>query len=206
VERELPERVRQERLGSISYLGNKTNHVWVGEEINPAVFGPGANKRATRTNGGVLYLQNPTVGSGYARHCSSEQGGNSRYAGMLVRYNIAWRATSRSCGTTPTRTASVTRTSVGELAGNYYSNPANRSQDKGDCNFDVRHLMNTSLIAQKPIQGTQSRGQGPRRMAAFADRDGRQRHCDQHHLGYGRFADRHRADRPNQILADCLSP
>ncbi len=36
----------------------------------------------------------------------------------------------------------------GELAGNNYQNPNNRNGEKGDCNFDRRHIFNTSLVAE----------------------------------------------------------
>ena len=139
-------------LGSIAYLGNKTNHVWVGEEINPAVFGPGATTGNTNQRR-LLYLQNSAVGAGYASIVQSDQGANSRYAGMLVsvqhrfanHFTLLWNYTRSHC---------ISDADFGgELAGNYYSNPANRSQDKGNCNFDVRNLMNTSLVAQSPFKG-----------------------------------------------------
>jgi hypothetical protein len=97
-------------LASISYLGNKTTHVWIGEDINPAVYIPGASTTGNTNQRRLLYLENPSTGSAYA-----------------------------SFG--------------GELAGNYYQNPFNRSLDRGSCNFDVRHLSNTSLIVDSPMHG-----------------------------------------------------
>jgi hypothetical protein len=38
----------------------------------------------------------------------------------------------------------------GELAGNNYQNPANRRAEKADCNFDRRHIFNTSLVIESP--------------------------------------------------------
>ena len=138
-------------LGSIAYLGNKTNHVWVGEEINPGIYRPGATTNPDTRR--VLYLQNPTAGGAYGSIVQSDQGANSRYAGMLVsvqhrfadHFTLLWNYTRSHC---------ISDADFGgELAGNYYSNPANRSQDKGNCNFDVRNLMNTSLVAQSPFKG-----------------------------------------------------
>ena len=142
-------------LGSIAYLGNKTNHVWVGEEINPAIYNPapGASTTGNTNQRRLLYLQNPVTGSGYSSIIQSDQGANSRYAGMLIsvqhrlanNFTVLWNYTYSHC---------ISDADFGgELAGNYYSNPYNRSQDKGDCNFDVRHLMNMSLIAQSPFKG-----------------------------------------------------
>ncbi len=32
-------------------------------------------------------------------------------------------------------------------------NPANRRQDRGDCNFDIRHIFNSSIVATSPVKG-----------------------------------------------------
>ncbi len=139
-------------LASIAYLGNKTTHVWVGEEINPAVYIPGASSTSNTNQRRQLYLQNPTVGSGYASIVQSDQGANSRYAGMLVslqhrmanNFTLLFNYTYSHC---------ISDADFGgELAGNYYSDPSNRSRDKGNCNFDVRHLTNTSLVAMSPFK------------------------------------------------------
>jgi len=188
-------------LGSIAYLGNKTNHVWVGEEINPAVFGPGATTGNTNQRR-VLYLQNPTVGAGYASIVQSDQGANSRYAGMLVsvqhrmasNFTVLWNYTYSHC---------ISDGDFGgELAGNYYSNPANRSQDRGNCNFDVRHLMNMSLIAQSPFKGHNLAGKilggwqlSPIVTAASGIAINITSGTDVSLTGIG-------LDRPNQILSD----
>lgn len=139
-------------LASISYLGNKTNHVWVGEEINPAVFGPGATTGNTDQRR-VLIRQNPAVGSNYGSIVQSDQGANSKYNGMLFsvqhrmahHFSFLFNYTYSHC---------VSDADFGgELAGNYYSDPSNRSRDKGNCNYDVRHLANMSAVFQSPFQG-----------------------------------------------------
>ncbi|MFN7923060.1 MAG: TonB-dependent receptor [Bryobacteraceae bacterium] len=143
---------RKDWLGSISYLGNKTTHVWVGEEINPAIYGPGASTGNTNQRR-LLYRLNPTVGAGYASIVQSEQGANSRYAGVLMsvqhrmahHFTLLFNYTYSHC---------ISDGDFGgELAGNYYMDPSNRTRDRASCNFDVRHLANTSMIVSSPFQG-----------------------------------------------------
>ncbi len=139
-------------LASIAYLGNKTTHVWVGEDINPAVYGPGATTGNTNQRR-LLYRRNPAVGSAYASIVQSDQGANSRYNGMLLsvqhrmanNFTLLFNYTYSHCISDGDFN--------GELAGNYYMDPNNRSRDRADCLFDVRHLTNTSLIASSPMKG-----------------------------------------------------
>src|SRR5215813_3698257 len=42
---------------------------------------------------------------------------------------------------------------TGELAGSQYQNPFDRHANRGNCNFDVRHNFNTSLVATAPAVG-----------------------------------------------------
>ena len=42
----------------------------------------------------------------------------------------------------------------GELAGNNYQDPNNRRAECGNCNFDRRHIFNTSLVAISPGIGS----------------------------------------------------
>ena len=147
-------------MTSFSYLGNKTTHVWLGEDINPATYFPGtcAGKPCSSTGNTnqrrLLYQQNPSTGSGYASIVQSDQGGNSHYNGLLFsvqhrmanNFTLLFNYTWSHC---------ISDGDFGgELAGNYYMDPYNRASNRGDCNFDVRHLANTSLIATSPIQGT----------------------------------------------------
>ena len=139
-------------LATISYLGNKTTHIWVGEEINQAINTiPGAST-ANVNQRRILYLANQTTGSNYGSIIQSEQGANANYAGMLVSvqhrmannftalFNYTWShcISDADFG--------------GELAGNYYSDPNNRRRDRGNCNFDVRQVANTSLVALSPFK------------------------------------------------------
>ncbi|HVW83663.1 MAG TPA: hypothetical protein VHB50_03245, partial [Bryobacteraceae bacterium] len=135
-------------LASATYLGNKTTHIWVGEETNPAVYIPGKSTTGNTNQRRLLYLQNPTAAAAYSSIVQSDQGGNGRYNGMLLslqhrfanNYTILANYTWSHC------TSEVDFT--GELAGSQYQIPGNRAANKGDCNFDYRHVANLSLIAQ----------------------------------------------------------
>ena len=74
----------------ISYLGNKTSHLWLGNEINPAVYIPGTcGSAACSTTGNtqarrVLSLANPTAGQYYSQMAIGDDGMSANYNGMLT--------------------------------------------------------------------------------------------------------------------------
>lgn len=146
-------------LGSVSYLGNKTTHVWGGQEINPATYFPGlCGGKACSTTGNTnqrrqLYLQNPVEGARYASIVQSDMGGNSHYNGMLasIQHRFADNFTLLSNYTWSHCISDMDFT--GELAGASYQDPLNRRGNRGNCNFDVRHIANTSLVAMSPLHG-----------------------------------------------------
>lgn len=133
-------------LFSEIYLGNKTTHLWLGRELDPAVYMPGATTRTTNQRR-VLYLQNPAVGQYYATLGQVDDGGNQNYNGMILSAqrrmaghlsllaNWTWSHCLSDAGTT-------------EMTGPTYPNPANR--DYADCDSDRRHVVNVSLIATTP--------------------------------------------------------
>jgi hypothetical protein len=141
-------------LASLSYLGNKTTHVWVGEDINPAVYVPGASSTGNTNQRRLLYRRNPAIGSAYASITRSDQGANSHYNGMLFsvqhrmanNFTLLFNYTWSHCISDGDFN--------GELTGNYYMDPNNRSRDRASCLFDVRHLTNTSLIVASPMKGS----------------------------------------------------
>jgi hypothetical protein len=139
-------------LASVSYLGNKTTHVWVGEDINPAVYIPG-NSASTNLRR-PLYLQNPTLGKDYSSITRSDQNGNAHYNGLLLslQHRFSNNFTLLTNYTWSHCISDVDFT--GELAGSQYMNPYNRAMDRGSCNFDVRHQSNTSLIVISPVKGS----------------------------------------------------
>lgn len=48
-------------MASVTYLGNKTTHVWLTQDLNPAIYAPGASTGNTPQRR-LLYLQDPQPG------------------------------------------------------------------------------------------------------------------------------------------------
>ncbi|MGA2769612.1 MAG: TonB-dependent receptor [Bryobacteraceae bacterium] len=138
-------------LATFAYLGNKTTHIWIGEDINPALYIPG-NSASTNLRR-LLYLQNPTLGVGYASITRSDQNANGEYQGLLVSIQHRF-SHSFTLLTNYTWSHCVSdQDFTGELAGSQYENPYNRSYDRGNCNFDLRQQINASLLVASPVKG-----------------------------------------------------
>jgi hypothetical protein len=146
-------------MASISYLGNKATHVWIGEDANPAVYVPGtcAGKACSSTSNTnqrrLLYLQNPVSGAYYASIVTADQGVNSHYNGILLSVQHRFASDFTLLVNYTYSHCTSDGDFGGELAGNYYMDPNNRSRDRASCNFDIRHLFNTSIIASSPAKG-----------------------------------------------------
>ena len=148
---------------SLSYLGNKTTHLWSGGgEMNPAVYIPGncvkgqygltaagpctstagANILARRT----LNLANPTYGAAYGSINTMDDGAVAHYNGLLMsiqhrfvnNFTFLANYTLSNC---------ISDADFGAaLAGSSNSQPFNRHADWGRCVFDTRHNFNTTLV------------------------------------------------------------
>jgi len=136
---------------TISYLGNKTSHLWIGNETNPAVYIPGtcgsaacsstSNTQARR----VLSLANPKVGQYYSTMIVADDGISANYNGLLTSIehrfahnytllaNFTW---SKCLGIAP----------VNSLGGDVLQDPNNVRGDYGACTYDVPFLFNTSIV------------------------------------------------------------
>jgi hypothetical protein len=146
-------------LFSLSYLGNRTTHLWAGRETNPGVYIPGKCGSAncsTTTNmqsRRVLTLANSAQGAYYASMPTTNDGSNASYNGMLtplqhrfshsfsVRLNYAW-----------SHCISESDFNI-ELTGPTYMNPNHLAQDRGNCGHDTRHIFNGSVIATSWYNG-----------------------------------------------------
>ncbi len=49
-------------LISLAYIGNRTNHLWLGKEINPGIYIPGQSTTSNVNTRRYLYLTNPVAG------------------------------------------------------------------------------------------------------------------------------------------------
>jgi hypothetical protein len=144
-------RISDSWIVSVSYLGNKTSHLWIGNEINPAVYIPGtcsgkpcsstSNTQARR----VLSLANPTAGQYYSQMTIADDGANANYNGLLtsvehrfaqhytVLANYTW---SKCLGIAP----------VSSLGTGVVQNPYNIGAEYGPCSYDATNLFNASVV------------------------------------------------------------
>lgn len=157
-------------LVSATYFGNRTNHIWLGYDANAPVFiagndcassstaipkhGAGTSPCSTTGNEQVrrvLNLQNPTTGSFFSSISTATDEGNASYNGLLVSVN-------HRLNHNFTILANYTYShciSLGDFGGELSSsrlitNPNNFDADRGNCSFDIRHIFNSSLVANSP--------------------------------------------------------
>ncbi len=140
-------------LLSASYLGNKTTHIWTGQELNPAVYNTAvcaSFKGCTTKNTNqrrVLPLLNPSQGQYYGSLDTLDDGANANYNALLVsvQRRLANGITFLS---NYTWSHCISEADFGgDITGPGFMNPYNLAQDRGDCNFDIRHIFNTSIVA-----------------------------------------------------------
>src|SRR3954465_29708 len=70
-------------MASANYLGNRTRHLWGADQINPAVFGPGATIANTNARRG-LTAANPAAGTYYASVQQLDTDGTGNYNALLL--------------------------------------------------------------------------------------------------------------------------
>jgi hypothetical protein len=147
----------QDWMASATLLGNKTTHVWAPEDMNPAVYIPGSSASTNLRR--RLYLQNPTYGAAYAQYTFSDQNGNANYNALLISLQHRF-SQNFSILTNYTWSHCISDMDFrGELStSNAYQNPNYRAGDRGNCGFDMRHQMNTSMVAVSPVKGNGAAG------------------------------------------------
>jgi hypothetical protein len=143
-------------LVSATYLGNKTTHIWTGEDINSGVYIPGicgAQACSTTSNTNqrrVLYLANPSIGKYYSSIYQADDGANAEYNGLLLKaehrmgdhYSILANYTYSHC---------ISDADFdGDLGGPRTQDPNNMKGDRGNCGFDIRQGFNLSAVLEGP--------------------------------------------------------
>lgn len=144
---------------SANYIGNRTLHIWAGNELNPAVYIPGkcgsaACSTSANTNSRrVLYLQNPTVGQYYSSVTSNYNGAGESYNGLLInlQHRFADHFTLLTNYTYSHCLAGAVYT--GDQGAGVFQNPADPNADYSNCAFDIRHNFVTSLVAKSSANG-----------------------------------------------------
>jgi len=137
-------------LLSATYMGNRTVHLWVSTQSNPAIYGPGATLGNTDARR-LLNLQNPAQGSNYTGFFQLDDGGVGSYNGMLlaVQRRMSGGVTLLANYTWSHCLSNPVDSVLGTTAN--YMNPANRAADYGNCvPSDRRHLVNLSAVGQSP--------------------------------------------------------
>ena len=153
---------------SMTYLGNKNTHLWLGKAINPAVYipgtytvpgscgaltiSPGVGKACSSTSNSnvrtVLSLINPTQGQGYSPTMTQiDDGGNSNYNGLLTAMQHRMSNDFSLLANYTWSHCINTGDSPGDVAAPTYENSANPRMDRASCGYDVRHIFNTTLVA-----------------------------------------------------------
>lgn len=143
---------------SVSYIGNKTSHLWLGNEINPAVYIPGTcGSAACSTTGNtqarrVLTLANPNAGKYYSQMAIGDDGISANYNGLLTslehrfasHYTLLSNFTWSKC---------LGINSVASFSTGVIENPQNVRGDYGPCTYDVPFLFNTSVVYASQFGG-----------------------------------------------------
>ena len=135
---------------SANYLGNVVRNVWTANQINPAVFGPGATVANTNARR-VLSQQNPAAGANYASIQELDPNGTSNYNGLLLSMQRR-RAEGFSLqgNYTISRCTTDRWTQEPGVSGPPYMIPGNREADRGRCPNSPAHSLNASVVYQIP--------------------------------------------------------
>ena len=145
---------------SLSYLGNRSKHIWMGQELNPGVYIPGtcgASACSTTSNTQsrrALTLANSAQGAYYAQIVQVYDGTASNYNGMLTSFDRKF-AHGFTFLTNYTWSKCL---SYGDQAGNLnpegnFQNPYNAKADHGPCGFDATNIFNMTAVWQSNWNG-----------------------------------------------------
>ncbi len=168
----LQRQIRSSWLVSATYVGSETAHLWVSEQLNPAVLVPGAltcpagvttgcNSTTNTQQRRLAYLQNPREGQFLGYVDQFESGGTVSYNGLLLSlqerlsHGVSLNAnyTWSHCIGDITQASSVGGAGAGLL------DPNNRRFDRGNCQtptldgtqaLDRRHIASFSAVVEAP--------------------------------------------------------
>jgi hypothetical protein len=149
-------------LASVSYLANKTTHLWIAEERNPAEYiagnctagqyaltaaGP-CSSTANTNQRRLFYLANPATGGYYASVDTMDDGAIARYEGLLLSLSHRF-GQNFQLNTNFTDSYCVSDYDFGAaLAGSTNSQVFNRHADFGPCISDTRSVFNISGVTR----------------------------------------------------------
>jgi hypothetical protein len=141
-------------MASVNYLGNFIDHVWYSDQINPAVYGPGATL-ANLNQRRVLFQQNPVEGQYYASVQEVRADGTSSYHALMLQVQRR-QAGGFSLQTNYTFSRCVTdRWNSGPgVDGFSVMIPGNPDADRSKCANSPDHNVSSSVVYQIPKAGT----------------------------------------------------
>jgi hypothetical protein len=139
-------------MTSVTYLGNRTYNTWIGRELNPAVYIPGASTQANQETRRRLYLLNPEEGRYYST-IQESFGGTGRYDGVVLglqrRLSGGW-----SMNTNLTLSECVNNGEPGVDITNSFPDPDDPNTNRGPCEADRPYILNSSWIYQSRGAGS----------------------------------------------------
>ena len=149
---------------SATYMGNRASHLWVSQNVNPAVYTAGGpctiagvtyNPCSTTANTSqrrVLFRQNPAEGRFYGNVEAAQDIGTTDYHGLLLSVQ---RRSARGVtfgGNYTLSRCSGDNTNLGNNAntGQSYVDPDNRELDRGYCGSHRWHNLNLTGVYELP--------------------------------------------------------
>lgn len=138
-------------MASVSYLGNKTTHLYSAQELNPGIYTPGQTSVTYKNR--LLYKINPSQGQYYGTVSVLDDGANANYNALLasVQHRFNHNFTLLANYTWSHCISDYDFTT--DLNGTGFLNPYNMAMDRGNCNFDIRQIFNASIVASSGVKG-----------------------------------------------------
>ena len=138
-------------LASFTYLGNRTTHLYTAQELNPGIYTPGETSVTYKNR--ILYYANPAQGQYYGDVSILDDGASANYNGLLtsVQHRFSQGFTLLTNYTWSHCISNYDFTT--DMNGTGFLNPYNLSMDRGDCNYDIRHIFNASIVALSYTKG-----------------------------------------------------
>jgi hypothetical protein len=145
-------------LFAANYMGNKSTHIWTGEDINAAISSPsicaaapgGSCSPENESQRRVLYLLNPVTGSELSDIYHLDDGANGEYQALFLKLQHRLSNNYTILGNYTWSHCIDEGDFQGDMGGPYTQMPFNRNAERGNCGFDIRQIFNLTFIAQTP--------------------------------------------------------
>src|SRR5262249_12137816 len=128
--------VSSDWLVTVNYLGNRALHLRASNEVNPAIYVPGASSLANTSQRRLLFRVNPAAGAFFSTITQADDGANTSYHALRLsaQHRFARHFTVLSVYTyshcLQNAQAIGNRVNTGS---NTYQNPYNRNGDYASC-------------------------------------------------------------------------